>query len=180
MRRYLASILAYAVPAAVTWAALGATLNLMPLQNVALIVTVAYCSYYGLAETTGLRALPPPGRRWQVPQSFVRGAPRWRRLLTWGALLGPGVVTRNPYAGFGLLPLALASLGNLKAGVVLGATVGAAHGTTRAVALVRDAHQIDAAEYLRSVLRSMHWRTADGLVLTFLAGVAIIASSTHL
>jgi hypothetical protein len=179
VRKYLAAIVAYAAPAAAVWTLLGAILSFLPLRGVALIPTIVYCSYYGLAETIGLRALPAPGRGWQVPQSFVRGAPRCRRLLTWGVLLGPGIATRNPYAGFGLLPLVLASLGNLKAGLAVGAAIGTAHGTARAVALVRDAHQIDAAEYLQSVLRSMHWRIADGLVLAFVAGVAIVATSIH-
>lgn len=178
MKRYCAAIVAYAVPAVAVWAVLGMVTNLAPLQDSALVAAIAYCAYFGLAEATGSRSLPAPGRRWQVPQTFVRDAPRWRRLATWGVLLGPGLATRNPYAGFALLPLLLASLGRATTALEVGAAVGLAHGAARAVALVRDAHHIEVAEYFESVLRSMYWRTVDGLMLMFLAGfitVAVIA-----
>lgn len=169
-------MLAYAIPAAATWTLLGAILNLMPLQSVAVVASALYCAYYAVAEVTGIPALPAPGRPWQVTDSFVREVPRWRRLITWGALLGPGFATRNPYAGFGFLPLAVASLGSVDAGLAVGAIVGAVHGAARAIALVRDAHHVDAAEYLRSVLHSMYWRTADGLLLAFVAGLAAVTA----
>ncbi len=69
-------------------------------------------------------------------------APARRRVLVWGALLGPGFATRNPYAGFGLLPLVVAAMPGSAAGLALGAAVGLAHGTARAAALLRDVRDL--------------------------------------
>ena len=66
--------------------------------------------YYGPPEVSGRRGLPPPGRGWQVPQTMLIDASPRRRLAVWGALLGPGLLTRNPFAGFGLLPFAVAAV----------------------------------------------------------------------
>lgn len=154
------------------WAVVGVALNLLPLKHIAVIVMVLYATYYGLVEATHHRGVPPPGSRWQVPQSFVIGISRRRRILVWGCILGPGFATRNPYAGFGLLPLALAAVGNLSDGIVLGGAVGMAHGIARAIALLRDARGINVSEYLQSVLKSMYWRAFDGFSLLVVAGVA--------
>ena len=106
---------------------------------------MAYGGYYGATEVSGRRGLPPPGRAWQVPQTMLIDAPVRRRVLVWGALLGPGFATRNPYAGFGLLPLAVASMPGTGAGLAAGAAVGLAHGTARAVALLRDVRDLGRA-----------------------------------
>ena len=138
-----------------------------------LIPLVIYCSYYGIIESAGLRGLAPPGIKWQVPQSFVAGISPRRRILIWGAILGPGFFTRNPYAGFGLLPLAICLLDSIQAGVLLAAAIGFAHGGGRALALVRDARVSDATSYLQSVLRSMYWQVFDGMMLLVLGGMAV-------
>ena len=70
---------------------------------------VAYGAYFGTVEALGGRGVPPPGSRWQVPQGLVRNASRRRKLVIWGGILGPGFLTRNPYAGFGML-VALAAV----------------------------------------------------------------------
>lgn len=154
---------------------LGLLLNVFPLNHVALVSVLIYCAYYGPVEAIRISGLPPPGSRWQVPQSLVAGVSRRRRILIWGAILGPGLATRNPYAGFGLLPLVVAALGSIGTGAFAAAAMGIAHGTGRALAMLRDTRRIDGTEYLQSILRSMYWRTLDGVVLLLIGGIAVIA-----
>jgi hypothetical protein len=122
----------------------------------------------------------PPGSRWQVPSEWVRGVSRWRRFAVWASLLGPGFAIRNPYAGFWLLPLAVAAVGNIGDGVMLAAAIGAAHSTGRALGLLRDVQDVDVNSYLRSALRSMYWRTADGFALLAAAGAAAMTCAYRL
>ena len=95
-------------------------------------------------------------------------------MAVWGSILGPGFATRNPYAGFAVLPLSVATVGSMRAAVALGVAVGFAHGIGRACALLRDARTVATADYSQSVLRSMYFRVADGYALLFISGVAAI------
>lgn len=151
---------------------LGLLLNAIPLQQAAGVLLVAYSTCYGLVEATGMPRPAPPGSRWQVPQSFVSVGSARRHILVWGAILGPGFATRNPYAGFVMLPLAVAAAGEIRAGVAIAAAVGCAHGTGRAVALLRDVRTVAAADYAQSVIRSMYSRVVDGYALLVIAGAA--------
>jgi hypothetical protein len=163
------------------WAVLGAVLGALPLARPALVLTAGYAACYGLVEVTdrlgGRLRLRPPGTSWQVPQGMVTGVSRRRRILVWGSMLGPGFMTRNPYAGFGLLPIAVAAAGNVRAAVTLAAATGLAHGTARALALLRDARpgRASAPDPMALVLTSMRWRTVDGLVLLVIAAAALVA-----
>ena len=177
--RPLGLLLAYAVPAAAAWALVGLLGNLAPVRLAALGLTVAYGVYYGLIEVAGRPGLPAPGRSWQVPSRWVDNVPRWRRILTWGALLGPGFATRNPYAGFGLLVLAVCSVGNIRLGVALAAALGLLHGLARGLALLRDTRHVAVTDYLESVARSMRWRALDGLTLLAAAGAASMTLLVH-
>jgi hypothetical protein len=168
-------VAAYVLPAAAAWAVLGLLLNLLPLGRAALLLIVGYGAFYGLAEATGRSGIAPPGSRWQVPQTMVAGVSRPRRILTWGSILGPGFATRNPYAGFALLPLGVTAAGSIPAGIALAASVGVVHGTGRALALLRDARDAAAADYLRMVGKSMYWRTFDGFALLAISGAALAA-----
>jgi hypothetical protein len=159
---------------------LGLALGALPLTRPAVVLTAIYAACYGLTEVTGWLGLPPPGRRWQVPQTMVVGVSGPRRILVWGSILGPGFLTRNPYAGFGLLPLVVATADGVRAAVILAAAIGLAHGTGRALALLRDARRGPAADPMRLVLTSMYWRTFDGFALLVIAGVAISASAHQL
>lgn len=166
------AIACYAVPAVAVWVLLGAGLMALPVAGAALVAVVIYGGYYGLTEITGSRGLAVPGRGWQVPQSMMIGAARARRLLVWGAILGPGFATRNPYAGFGLLPLAVAAmrLSGTGAGLAVAAAVGLAHATARAVALLRDvsagvAVPATAAGQLDVLFKAVYWRRLDGAIL---------------
>lgn len=169
-------VAAYAIPAVFGWVVAGLLLNAYDLRRPALFLIVLYCLYYGLTEATGAYGLRPPGTAWQVPQSFVAGTSRRRRMLVWGAILGPGFFTRNPYAGFGLLPLGVAALDSVPTGVAVAAAIGFAHGTGRALGLLRDARDArgtDPGGYLKSVLRSMYWRKFDGMALLALGVMAV-------
>jgi hypothetical protein len=159
---------------------LGLLVNLVPLRAIALILMAGYGVFYGVLEAGGLARPAPPGSRWQVPSEWVRGVSRRRRFLVWGALLGPGFATRNPYAGFWVLPLAVAAVGNVGYGVVLAAAIGAAHSTGRALGLLRDVKDVDVSSYLRSTLKSMYWRRADGFILLVAAGAAVITYAHRL
>lgn len=173
--RYAWLFSAYAVPAAIVWTAAGLLLNLLPLSALALVLMTLYAAVYGFSETTGKPRLSPPSSRWQVPSRWVVGVPKWRRTLVWGSALGPGFASRNPYAGFALLPLAIAAIGSVWAGAATAAAVGIAHGMGRALALLRTSHGISGADYLESVLRSMYWRMRDGLILLMIGGGALVA-----
>jgi hypothetical protein len=150
----------------------------LPLATVAAAVLASYGLGYGVIESAGVSWPPAPGRRWQVPQDLLIGASPGRRMLIWGALLGPGFATRNPYAGFAALPVAVAAAariagGSLGAAVALAALTGAAHAAGRALALVRDTARPD-GDPMTMLLRSVRWRVADGYVLLSLAGAALI------
>lgn len=180
---------AYALPAVVTWAALGACLGALPLARPALAAAALYAACYGIAEAAGRTRPRAPGSRWQVPQTMVAGASRRRRIGVWGSILGPGFLTRNPYAGFGLLPLVVAAGGALPvlgatapvtgapvaSATLLGAAIGLAHGTGRALALLRDARPQAQPDPMRLVLTSMYWRRSDGFALLVIAGAATAA-----
>jgi hypothetical protein len=173
-------VLAYAFPAVMIWTVLGLVLNSVPLNSAALVAIVVYALFYGVHETRG-RAVPaPPGSKWQVPSGWVRSVSKWRRIAVWGSMLGPGFATRNPYAGFGLLPLAVAAAGSIRYGIVLAAAIGLAHAVGRSSALVRDAHgQSATADYFKSILKAMRWRMVDGYALFLIGGIAISACAVR-
>lgn len=160
---------AYAVPAAVTWAVLGAALGALALARPALVLAGAYAAVYGTAQVSGWLGLPAPGTRWQVPADMVLGASPRRRILVWGAILGPGLATRNPYAGFGLLLIAVTAAGGPAAGALTGLAVGLAHAAGRALALLRDAPR-PAADPIQLIITTARWRVLDGYALLVIAG----------
>lgn len=163
------------MPAVALWTLLGLLLNLAPARLPALVLLAGYATYYGLIETAARPWPPAPGRTWQVPAAWVDRVPPWRRILVWGSLLGPGFATRNPYAGFAMLPLAAASAGGLSGGIALAAAIGLVHATGRALGLLRDMRGIASADYLQVVLNSMRWRMIDGAALLVMAGLAVTA-----
>jgi hypothetical protein len=159
---------------------LGLLVNLLPLGAIALVLMAGYGLFYGFLEADGTARPAPPGSRWQVPSEWVRGVSRRRRFLVWGSLLGPGFATRNPYAGFWLLPLAVAAVHNIGYGILLAAAIGAVHGTGRAVGLLRDVREADANGYLQTTLTSMYWRMVDGFALLAVAGAAAMTYAYRL
>jgi hypothetical protein len=115
-------------------------------------------------------------------------APPRRRVLVWGAILGPGFLTRNPYAGFAMLLLAVAAMPGLAAGLALGAAIGVAHGGARAVALLRDVRELHqtpgdgraapgpVVTHLDLLLKTVYWRRIDGAALLAFAVTAAVAA----
>ena len=172
---------AYTVPAAAVWAVLGLALTALPIGTAALLATALYGCAYGAAESLHLRRPRTPGRSWQVPQDFMIGASSRRRVLVWGSILGPGFLTRNPYAGFGVLPLLVAGTvpaaggpgGRLALGLAVGVMVGIAHGAGRALALLRDVSRPQGDPFAL-LLRSLRWRALDGLALLAIAAAATV------
>ncbi len=62
-----------------------------------------------------------PGSNWAVPSRWIAGRGNLGRTLIWGLTLGPGLMTRNSYAGMLLLPvLLLACSTPTQAGLRLG------------------------------------------------------------
>jgi hypothetical protein len=172
-RRHLSAVSVYALAGAAGWAVLGAVLGVLPLQLAALIAVMAYGAYYGPVEALGGRGVPPPGSRWQVPQVLVRNASRRRKLFIWGGILGPGFLTRNPYAGFGMLVALAALAGSAWLGLMVAAAIGACHGAGRALAMLRDARRASGLEYLNAVAKSLYWRHCDGFALVVIAATML-------
>jgi hypothetical protein len=204
-------VVAYALPALLAWTLLGAAVAalqaVLPLAGIALGVAIGYAGYYGLTEVTGLRGLPPPGRAWQVPQTMMIGASPRRRILVWGAILGPGFLTRNPYAGFGLLPLVVAVMPAAGGAVTLAAAaaIGVAHGSARATALLRDVGDLRQARVVAApgaavavattaaavalaptamtqldlLLKTVYWRRWDGVALLAAAVTAAVFAARY-
>jgi hypothetical protein len=134
------------------------------------------CCYgmtYGVIEWLRIPGVAVPGRNWQVPQTFVTRVRGARALvIMWGVFLGSGFLTRNPYAGFGFLVLAVATPGSVRKGILVGMAVGLGHGIARGAALVRDARGGPNADYMDAVRAGLHWRAADGLILLVASGLA--------
>jgi hypothetical protein len=166
-------------------------LGVLPIAHAAVVAAAIYGCGYGVTEVFGLR-WPAPGRSWQVPQGLLIGVGGSRRLLVWGTILGPGFLTRNPYAGFGMLVLLAASVGRLPAAIVVAAVIGAAHAGGRAVSLLRDSaaaqrktaqhettqhdtaqHETAPRDPFALLLRSLRWRALDGIGMLVIAGAGI-------
>jgi hypothetical protein len=170
----LSLAVAHALPALVVWGALGAGLGTLGPSRAVQAVTVAYAILYGVAETLRL-PLRPPSLRWQVPSTWVRERTSRARIVIWGAILGPGVVTRNPYAGMWLVPLALALVGDVRAGLACGLVAGAAHGAARAYGLRSNIRSDRGRTDFALVADQLRWRLVDGLALLFAAGIIAVS-----
>ena len=168
-------IAAYVLPSAIVWGILG--IVLWPLNNIPLLmplVALVYALLFGLLETLGLpfRAL---GLAWQVPSGWINGRSAIMRALTWGSLLGPGFVTRNPYAGMWLLPLLVVFNHSLPVAAIAGMAVGGVHGGARALGVLSNGRHMvmemdtEFAEF-RILGAQMRWQYVDGLILLLAAG----------
>lgn len=168
-------VAAYMLPAAFIWAVLGAVLRL--LNGIPLVLpTLAalYALRFGILETLGI-GFRPLGLAWQVPSSWIKGHSVLRQTLTWGTTLGPGLVTKNPYAGMWLLPFLVALNSSPLMAIAVGLNVGAAHGLTRALGVLRNRRCIDMDEnaYLSILAAESRWQYADGLALLLAAGALV-------
>ena len=179
-------IAAYVFPAAIVWGILAIVLR--PLAGVPFLLpllALAYALWFGLRETLGLqrRLL---GLLWQVPSGWIKGRPAVVQTLIWGTTLGPGLVTKNPYAGMWLLPLLVALNQNLLTTVVVAIAVGATHGGTRAIGVLRNRRCIarDVEAHLKILNSQTQWQYFDGLALLLAAGAlgayTLFLLGTHL
>jgi hypothetical protein len=172
-------LIAYAVPAVAAWTLIGLAVTALPVATVARAAVIGYGCVYGTSESLGLSRPAAPGRRWQVPQELMITASPRRRVLVWGAILGPGFLTRNPYAGFAVLPLLVAGSDGVAAGVLLAALIGAGHGGGRALALL-GAVARPPQDPMLLLMRSLRWRVLDGLMLAAIAGAVLGAVGERL
>lgn len=104
--------------------------------------------------------------------------------VIWGACLGPGVITRNLYAGMWLLPFLILLNNNLFTAIIIGMAIGVAHGSTRALGVLHNRKQMEKnCTHLLILGTQLHWKYIDGLVLLLAAGTLIayiLGSSSHL
>ncbi|MDQ3915674.1 MAG: hypothetical protein M3323_10160 [Actinomycetota bacterium] len=136
----------------------------------AFTVAAVYALLYGAIETLSL-PVPVPGSHWQVPSHWVRGRAPRRAIAIWGAILGPGLWTRNPYAGIWMVALVLAASAGPAAGALAGAAAGGAHGAVRAAGVVAELNRGDAGGVPeRLIARQYRWRYVDGALLLFAGG----------
>lgn len=161
-------ILVYAIPATIVWLLLGVVLSLLGnIVGIAVAVVAAlYAFGYGCAEIFGwpIRA---PGFGWQVPSSWVRNKPRIWQFVVWGTSLGPGIITRNPYAGMFLLPFLVA----LDPTLLTAGLVGFFHGAARAVGVMSNQKYLELPGSDMLILSAqLRWRLYDGLMLLIIAG----------
>jgi hypothetical protein len=161
-------VVAYTAPAVVVWGALGAALGSLQAPRESLLWGAAlYCLVFGLSEATGLASLRAPTLTWQVPATWVGSPSETRRVVAWGVLLGPGLVTRNPYAGMWVVPLCIALARAPMLGLVTGLLVGVAHGTLRAGGVIYNVTRLDANVH-RALFAYFSWRLIDGFALVAL------------
>ena len=166
-------IAVFGAAGAVVWAGLGAALGPVPNGWAALAVAAGYALLYGIAETARY-PLRRVGLRAQVPSSWIRGRRPAVQVAIWGALLGPGLVTHNPYAGMWIVPFMLALTQNTRTGLAAGAAAGLAHGVTRAAGVLRVMPRLSAWEHPAPlVLAQMRWRAVDGAALALLGGMLV-------
>lgn len=154
------------------WSAVGTLAALAPSPRIALLVAFVYVAIYGPLEALML-PLRAPGMQWQVPATWVTGRPQLRQELTWSLILGPGFVTRNPYAGFWLALILLPAFVEPLTCAAVGAAIGGAHGLTRAVGILRNMRCSSSTSHLAVMSQGIRWRYLDGLYLVLVLGLLL-------
>jgi hypothetical protein len=66
-------------------------------------------------------------------------------------------------------------MGAIRAGIILALSIGIVHAIGRSAALLRDIRDIGSADYLLSLMKSMRWRSLDGLGLFAAAAIATMS-----
>lgn len=91
--------------------------------------------------------------------------------MIWGTTLGPGLLTRNPYAGIWLLPLLVALNHNMLTAVTIGIAIGVAHGGARALGVLNNIkHMNTNCGDILILGAQLRWQFMDGLTLLLAAG----------
>lgn len=163
--------MAYIIPAVLAWGVLALVLYpLNALVSIGIFGGWLYAVTFGLMETLAIpfRTL---GSSWQVPARWLQGRSPFVQMLVWGSTLGPGFMTRNPYAGIWLLPLLLILHANIWLNIEVGIVIGMIHGGSRAVGILVARRRLNTCgSSMLLHLAQWRWRLADGLLLLFIAG----------
>jgi hypothetical protein len=160
---------AYILPAALLWGVVAVAIYPLTLvSHTIAILAGMYAVVFGLLEAAGIpfRSL---GSAWQIPAQWLKRRSVMTQTLIWGVTLGPGFLTRNPYAGMWLILLLLPLQHSFPALVLAGGIVGATHGASRVAGIIYNHRHLDNVALL-TVLAQARWRIADGMMLLFIAG----------
>jgi hypothetical protein len=170
----LALLLSATLPSAAIWSGLGWLVASRLGHHSLAVLAIAYALWYGWAETT-LRPSGAPGLSWQVPAKWVKRDHPIIGAVVWGTTLGPGFVTRNPYAGFWLALMLVALNPTGIAGLMSGAVVGGAHGLARGTGILWAVSRTSAQHSATAALvwAQLRWKIADGLATAFVAGALL-------
>lgn len=154
------------------WGYLGFAIGAIGSGVHSLVAVAGYAAWYGFGEAT-LRRRGLLGSRWGVPASWITDRNNALRTAIWGCVLGPGLFTRNPYAGMWFLPLLLANAASPRQGLVLGALTGVAHGVSRMLTIF-GSHKCELGSKAAGImLKRAKYAQLDGRVLLFVAGMTI-------
>jgi hypothetical protein len=160
--------MAYSLPAGVIWGILAVLVHpLTSLAQIMMIIAWMYAFTFGVLEAFAL-PFRPPSLAWQVPAHWLQGRTTWAQNLIWGMALGPGLITRNPYAGMWLLPIFLTFNHNVLTDIGIGILIGLAHAGMRVFGIFSARRHLDACG--SHILTQWRWRVGDGLLLLFGAG----------
>jgi hypothetical protein len=163
--RRIAVMLTYASSGAIVWTPAIWLLGRLP-TDVDVVILAIFAMVFGAAEVLML-PMRSPGLNWQVPARWVRSR---HRALIWAVFLGPGCLTRNPYAGMWAWPLCFAIAGSSGSVVLFGALGGALHGASRGALIWRSRAQTDV--YVLSQEQIMY-KLRDGLILAYTLGLSV-------
>jgi hypothetical protein len=156
------SLVTYGIAGAAVWAALGATLGAVHAPALARMWGGVYALCFGTIEALAL-PFRAPSSTWQVPASWVAGRGWVGRQLVWGATLGPGLLTRNPFAGIWLAAVLLVGAPGPVTGALIGALAGGLHGVCRATGVLAGSRT--RTDPIGLALHQFRWRRIDGLLL---------------
>lgn len=160
------------LPAAAIWSAIGIVAAEIGAGYHLVVVSAAlvYAAVYGVAEAKGIR-LPMVDSNWQVPGHWVQAGGRIRDSI-WGVILGPGLLTRNPYASMWILPFVLAAEPSPWLGALVGCCIGVTHGGARATTVLALHRRGVTCSPIRVLPWQGRFRYLDGLILLFAVGAA--------
>lgn len=162
------------IPAAIVWGVVAIVLYpLTHVSTIILFIAWIYALILGLLEALAI-PFRPISLAWQVPAQWLSNRSTRVQILIWGIALGPGLMTRNPYAGIWLLPLLLVLHQSILTNISIGILIGIAHGGARVFGILSTRRNLSACG--SSLLTQWRWRFADGLMLLFGAGCLTVAA----
>lgn len=152
------------------WLVIGLASSLLFTPRVSIVLgwlAFVYAGVYGVCESLTIRSLPVPSSTWQLPANSLRGRTEWGKAVIWAVVLGPGLMTRNPFPAMGLLvllPFALPGYGfdAFQCCLISGA-IGLAHGAFRGVSTsANPVTSKDSRHVLETKALEFGWRRLQG------------------